>query len=288
LARIVGSYSNNNTLDLVENPFDWITDLRFFFSSPTRLIILNEVMRTIKSSSGRLLYFGERGIGKTILIKKLYSLLGGEDIIPIHISETYSIDGFIRKLLIGLKLFIGTEQPKNILAIQKWIRILYENDYRVVLLIDVGKVVSEEVNALMCELANLKYSKIPILHMVFFTSSYPMDEKWSVLSEIRIIKAVPRFNYEESVGLINFRCKVAGRRSPLFSNEGYRTIFEITDGNPGKIIRLCYPAMNFTALAGKETGGSEEVLKALESVKKPSIMDMWLPSFSQDSSCVCE
>jgi type II secretory pathway predicted ATPase ExeA len=49
---------------------------------------------------------------------------------------------------------------------------------------------------------------------------------------------------EDTVTMINFRCRVAGRNTPLFSSEALMYIWEATYGNPGDVINVCGRVLN--------------------------------------------
>ncbi len=49
---------------------------------------------------------------------------------------------------------------------------------------------------------------------------------------------------EDTVAMINFRCMVARRNTPLFSSEALMYIWEATYGNPGDVINVCGRVLN--------------------------------------------
>ncbi len=49
---------------------------------------------------------------------------------------------------------------------------------------------------------------------------------------------------EDTVAMINFRCMVAGRNTPIFSSEALLYIWEATYGNPNDVINVCGRVLN--------------------------------------------
>jgi type II secretory pathway predicted ATPase ExeA len=49
---------------------------------------------------------------------------------------------------------------------------------------------------------------------------------------------------EDTVTMIDFRCMVAGRKTPIFSSEALMYIWEATYGNPGDVINICGRVLN--------------------------------------------
>jgi type II secretory pathway predicted ATPase ExeA len=59
--------------------------------------------------------------------------------------------------------------------------------------------------------------------------------------------------------MIQYRCQVAGRIEPLFTQDALTQIFHLTHGNPGQTIRLCGFALDETVGNRKQICGIEEI-----------------------------
>jgi type II secretory pathway predicted ATPase ExeA len=99
-----------------------------------------------------------------------------------------------------------------------------------------------------------------------------LSYKFAVYPEIRSrINSWFRLNplsIEESVELIRFRCRVAGRDEALMTQAGFLEIYEATGGTPREIVNLCARLVDDMGALELKTADLETVQKAIGSYKE--------------------
>ena len=256
-------FSEIEYLGLLEYPFDYQLDIRFFFSAPSRTDILFNILRQSNKTAIRFMVSGETRMGKTALSMKLSHLLEIDDeVLPMTYSPrlTNNRDQSLQFLMqsLGLKWMGNFDESlqhiKNAIIIQS-----AEQSPLFLIFHQMKADISANIDTLLSEILKLKHNGQPACHFVWFTHEKPQNGKYQIMEFINDYEILNPFKGCEMNDMINFRCQVAGRIRPLFSKEVFDRIYHYTYGNPGETLKLCGFVMDEMVQGRRKSAGIEDV-----------------------------
>ncbi len=236
---------------LKELPFSLTPDIGFVYRYSGHQEAVNELLTGLQSGEGFVAVIAEVGTGKTLLCRKLLTLL------PDNWASAYLPNPLLTpaELYREIACELGVE-AQNTDSLQELQRTIFERLVKVhksggqtVILIDEAQAMSQQSLEALRLLSNLETEKAKLLQIVFFAQ--PEFEKRlgrHTLRQLRQritfvcqLKPIARTELE---GYLRHRLAVAGYNGPaLFSAAAVRRIYRSSAGSPRLINILAHKAL---------------------------------------------
>lgn len=247
---------------LEEDPFAPTADPGFFYFTREFERCLFSLKRSIDSRYGIVLIFGDIGVGKTTLMRHLFSHISKRT----HLYNTGIIASpspvwscFDLMSEICRQFGVSVNGNSNMPAYQNAFNaFLYNNRNRInTLIIDDAQNLSrtEHIEILRL-LQNLETPQHKLLNLVLFGQmeligairSHPNFEQ-----RVNNAHVLNPFSFEDTAAMIVFRLCKAGwpQGEVLFDDESVRLVYEISRGVPREIVTLCRNSLVVAARIGR-------------------------------------
>jgi type II secretory pathway predicted ATPase ExeA len=235
--------------ELSEPPFDNSPNPKFFYLSPDHEEALVRLVYTVRHRKGCGMLTGEYGCGKTTLSRALIQRLEAERYeIGLLTNPRWNATDFLREALYQL----GVETPeKSKPELLHMLNDLFFRNYRegrdTVLIVDEAQLldddgVFEELRLLMNFQTDDRFL-VTVLHI----GSPELREKVRRLKHldqrITIRYHLNTLDAAHTTAYVAHRLKMAGRTTPIFTDEAVKLIFDFTRGTPREINNLCDVAL---------------------------------------------
>ena len=235
--------------ELGEPPFDNSPNPKFFYLSPDHEEALVRLVYTVRHRKGCGMLTGEYGCGKTTLSRALIQRLEAERYeIGLLTNPRWNATDFLREALYQL----GVETPeKSKPELLHMLNDLFFRNYRegrdTVIIVDEAQLlddegVFEELRLLMNFQTDDRF-----LVTVLLIGSPELREKVRRLKHldqrITIRYHLNTLDAAHTSAYVAHRLKMAGRTTPIFTDEAVKLIFDFTRGTPREINNLCDVAL---------------------------------------------
>jgi general secretion pathway protein A len=250
---------------LKENPFDEVTDTRFFFESEDHREALDRLLYVVNDRNMNMgLLTGEVGSGKTITKNVFRSSLPRQSFEEIDfVNSNFAFVDIlydIVKRITFLDPRISLEEDPCLpqrgdkymlmnLFKEKIEKLVFEEKRHLVLVFDEAQQMTNETIDEIKGLTNISSGTHSYIS-IFFVGQPELREKIRELKQVdqRIFLRfhLNNLDYANTTRYIQHRLKVAGlTRETIFTSLGYELIFRSTGGVPREISRLCKLAMSY-------------------------------------------
>ena len=255
---------------LTEKPFNLTPDTEFYYQTLTHQDALNMLLVAIKNGEGFIKLTGEVGTGKTLLCRKLLSLLD-EGFETIYIPNPYmSCDALLRGVAEEMGILDQVDGDHYLSAInQQLIRNAQAGRKTVILLDEAQSLPVESLEAIRL-LSNLETEKNKLVQIVLFGQP-ELDRKLSDHSIRQLRQRIAHscelatLNHESIKHYVQHRLKSAGYHGPcLFDDKSLKIVFKQSRGVPRLINLICNKALMLAYSSGSFYVSSRQVKQAAE------------------------
>jgi type II secretory pathway predicted ATPase ExeA len=235
--------------ELAEPPFDNSPNPKFFYLSPEHEEALVRLVYTVRHRKGCGMLTGEYGCGKTTLSRALIQRLEAERYeIGLLTNPSWSATDFLREALYQL----GVEsQQKSKPELLHLLNDVFFRNYRegrdTVIIVDEAQLIEDD--AVFEELRLLMNFQTDDRFLVTLLriGSPELRERVRRLKHldqrITIRYHLNTLDYTHTAAYVTHRLKMAGRSTPIFTEEAVKLIFDFTRGTPREINNLCDVAL---------------------------------------------
>jgi general secretion pathway protein A len=235
--------------ELSEPPFDNSPNPKFFYLSPEHEEALVRLVYTVRHRKGCGMLTGEYGCGKTTLSRALIQRLEAERYeIGLLTNPSWTPVDFLREALYQLGVE-AHEKTKSELLHQ--LNDLFFRNYRAgrdtVLIVDEAQLIEDD--AVFEELRLLMNFQTDdrFLVTLLLIGSPELRERVRRLKHldqrITIRYHLNTLDDAHTAAYVTHRLTMAGRGTPIFTDEAIRLIFDFTRGTPREINNLCDVAL---------------------------------------------
>lgn len=244
------NYYKSLKLDI--EPFSNSPDPELFFPSKQHAQALQWLEIGIRLKRGLHVLIGDIGTGKTTICRKLLQGLAPDESVKAMLildPGFSSAKSFLQELHF---LFTGRHphpdrDPRDLKEILKSVlfkRTIDRNEL-LVLVIDEGQKLSEEMLEVLRELLNYETNKEKLLQIIIFGQkelTETLNCVPNLKDRINKLLVITPLTKEETAEFIQFRLRRAatGPEYPHFSKRALSTIFRVTKGYPRRIVTLCH------------------------------------------------
>ncbi len=262
-------------LGFQEDPFMASADPRFLYLSTQHGDVLERTRDIIEEFRGLAVVEGGYGVGKSSLALRLEFIYRGT---PDSYSAVYVHTAGYESEFAGLQdICDAFAVPRKRGLTKQWRELEsflvdeHEKGKNVVIILDDAQLMAADALRIIHTLYNFDTSGRKMAQVILFGQP-ELSYKFAVYPEIRSrINSWFRLNplsIEESVELIRFRCRVAGRDEPLMTQAGFLEIYDATGGTPREIVNLCARLVDEMGARDLKTADLESVKKAIEGFKE--------------------
>jgi general secretion pathway protein A len=257
-------------LGLVEPPFSLSPDPRYFYISLQHKATLGKVTYVVEQRQGISVIFGDVGVGKTTLARRLFQIYRDREGFvtayiptPIYPSEFQFLKGICGEFGLSPK----RSKFAQLNALEAFLIEAFEEDRTCLLIIDEAQGLVGPQFELIRQLLNFETNTQKLIQIVLLGQNELRNKlrlKRALDSRIATRSAIEPLDPMDTTNMINFRVMVAGRRDPLFTDEALEDIYDFSKGMPRDV---CVVGLNVLPLAlmdGVSIIGEDLVRRAIE------------------------
>jgi len=236
---------------LKENPFRMTPDPKFLYLGTDHKEALAQLWYGVRENKGFIVMTGEVGTGKTTLLHSLLARLNGNGTIKTALlfNPKLDVNDFLQYILrdFGVKVHKGSKGD-HLQALHKYLLETYENNGKVVLIVDEAQTLDPELLEELRLLSNLETSKSKLLQIILvgqpeLNTTLSRPEFRQLKQRINLRYHIPPLSFEETKGYIERRLIIAGAKEPLFTKRALKEIYQKSGGIPRLINILCDNAL---------------------------------------------
>jgi general secretion pathway protein A len=257
-------------LGFSEDPFMASADPRFLYLSSQHGEVLERARDVIEEFRGLAVVEGSYGVGKSSLALRLESLYRGQQddyqVVFIHTSSYESEFAGLQDMC----EFIGIPHKRGLTkqwrAFEDFLVTQHQQGRNVVIILDDAQLMAPDALRIVHTLYNFDAGGHKLAQVILFGQpelSYVFAMHPEIRSRVSSWFRLNPLSVEDTVELIRFRCKVAGRDDPLVTQAGYLAIYEASQGTPRAIVSLCARLLEEIAQNGERTASAESVEAAI-------------------------
>jgi len=236
---------------LKENPFNVTPDPQYIFLGEHHREALAQLLYGVRGKKGFIVITGEVGTGKTTLIHYLLAQLekNNHSKTAFLFNPKLTVHDFIQYILKDLGVRVqGQTKGDYLHTLHRYLLNAYRKDERVVLIVDEAQTLNPEMLEEIRLLSNLETSKSKLLQIVLV--GQPELNKTLMQPNFRQLKQrinmryhLQPFSGKETKEYIEKRLRIAGAKSPLFTEDALEEIHLRSKGIPRLINILCDNAL---------------------------------------------
>ncbi len=260
-----------------ESVFSISPNPRFFYITPSVQAAIAKTKYVIRARQGLTTIIGDVGLGKTSLLRLLFNEYADEQehtvafmVNPKQTSET----AFLKAICTEFGVPTRRSQRETEYELRDFLVNQFRAAKNVVLFIDEaqqlrGPMFEQIRQILNFETDSTKLISIVMAGQVELRYKLADKSKRALVSRIAVSSTLDALSPEETAGMINFRCHVAGVQNP-FEHEAVSAIYQFSKGVPREAIKLCAMSVQYAALNSLKTIPADLVEMASNDIVRPS------------------
>jgi general secretion pathway protein A len=260
-----------------ESVFSISPNPRFFYITPSVQAAIAKTQYVVRARQGLTTVIGDVGLGKTSLLRLLYNeyddtadFTAAFIVNPKQTSET----AFLKAICTEFGVKTKRSQRETEYELRAFLVDEYKAGRNVVLFVDEaqqlrGPMFEQIRQILTFETDDTKLINIVLAGQVELRYKLADRSKRALVSRIAVSSTLDALTPEETAGMIDFRCTVAGVKSP-FEPEAVQVIYQWSRGIPREAIKLCAIAVQYATLNGLNRIPADLVEMASGDIVKPA------------------
>lgn len=240
-------------------PFSVSPDPRFLYQTPQHKRALAQIRFTVQDRQGLAVLYGDVGMGKSTLVRKLYDLYRTDDsyetILLTNPDPTSALQ-LLKRITDACELSRKRSRLDQMQELEAFLVERFRGGKNTVLLIDEAQLLRGEQFELIRQLTNFESSSSKLIQIVLAGQNNlraKLRLKRALLSRAMTIMTLDQLTLEETQAMIEFRLRVAGRSESMFEPEAITAVYKISKGVPREIIKLCRSALTMAAINDLDT-----------------------------------
>ena len=236
-------------LGLKEDPFKLSADPRFLFLGPEHLAVYRQAQGVISRRRGLALISGDMGMGKSSLARRLYDVYAAEEnvlICYIHTAAFKSAMDAARQISMALNVPPQRSFQRQMEGLERLMADAYTARRNVIILLDDAQLMDPDALEVIHRLYNFDYDSKVVQVIAFgqLEMAGVFETNKAVNARVFVRLALPPLTLSSSLPMVLFRLRVAGRNSALIDDDAFELLYEISQGVPREMIRLCALAID--------------------------------------------
>jgi general secretion pathway protein A len=231
-------------LGLIEPPFSLSPDPRYFYVSHQHKAALAKVTYATEQRQGLSVIFGDVGVGKTTVARRLYQIYRDQSnyytaYIP---TPLYPSDfQFLKNICAEFSIKPKRSKLVQLAAFEAFLIDAFKENKNVLLIVDEAQGLIGPQFELIRQLLNFETNTRKLIQIVLIGQNELRNKlrlKRALASRVSTRSTLEPLHYEDTRSMINFRVMVAGRQTPLFTDEAIDRIYNSSRGMPREICVL--------------------------------------------------
>lgn len=231
-------------LGLIEPPFSLSPDPRYFYVSLQHKATLAKVTYATEQRQGLSVIFGDVGVGKTTVARRLYQIYRDRDdyysaYIP---TPLYPSDfQFLKNICAEFGLKPKRSKLLQLAAFEEFLIDAYQENKTVLLIIDEAQGLIGPQFELIRQLLNFETNTQKLIQIVMIGQNELRNKlrlKRALASRVATRSTLEPLHLDDTRSMIKFRVMVAGRQEALFSDDAVTRIYHHSKGMPRSICVL--------------------------------------------------
>lgn len=276
-------------LGFAEDPFMASADPRFLYLSTQHGEVLERARDVIEEFRGLAVVEGSYGVGKSSLALRLESLYRGlEDQYRVVFIHTSSYESEFAGLQ-DICEFVGVPHKRGLTkqwrALEDFVLGEQESGRNVVVLLDDAQRMAPDALQIIHHLYNLDAGGRKAVQVILFGQpelSYRFAMHPEIRSRVNSWFRLNPLSVEDTVEMIRFRCRVAGRDAPILTQPGFLEVYEASQGTPRAIVSLCARLLEEMASNGEATASVESVAATVRDWRQSYAGPLAAPEAAED------
>ncbi len=228
-----------------EKPFTLLPDAGFLYLSSKHKMALTLLEYGLMSQAGFSVISGDIGTGKTTLIRKLLNQIDNDVRVGLISNTHQSFGELMQWIALAFELpHTGKDKVQLYQMFVDFIISEYAQGRRTVLIVDEAQNMSAETLEELRMLSNINADKDQVLQIILVGQRELRDtlrrpDLIQFAQRIAVDYHLEPLSASETHEYIQHRCRVAGGKPDLFSDQACAAVFELTGGVPRLINTLC-------------------------------------------------
>lgn len=260
-----------------ETVFSISPNPRFFYITPSVQAAIAKTKYVIRSRQGLTTLIGDVGLGKTSLLRLLYNEYADDSnhsvafmVNPKQTSET----AFLKAICTEFGVITRRSQRETEYELRSYLIEQYRAGRNVVLFIDEAQQLKGPMFEQIRQILNFETDETKLISIVMAGQvelRYKLSDKSkrALVSRIAVSSTLDAMSPEETAGMINFRCHVAGVKNP-FEPAAVNSIYQWSKGVPREVIKLSAMSVQYALLNELDTIPADLVELAATDIVRPS------------------
>lgn len=239
-------------LGLIEPPFSLSPDPRYFYVSLQHKATLAKVTYAIEQQQGLSIIFGDVGVGKTTIARRLYQVYRDRENFQTAYIPTPLFPSdfqFLKNICAEFGLSPKRSKLQQLETFEEFLIEGFRNEKTVLLIIDEAQGLVGQQFELIRQLLNFETNTQKLLQVVLIGQNELRNKlrlKRALASRVATRSTLEPLHFEDTRSMINFRVMVAGRQDPLFTDGALTCIYNFSRGMPRDI---CVIGLNILPIA---------------------------------------
>lgn len=267
-----------------ESVFSISPNPRFFYITPSVQAAIAKTQYVIRARQGLTTIIGDVGLGKTSLLRLLYNEYEDKPeyntafiVNPKQTSET----AFLKAICTEFGVKTKRSQRETEYELRGFLVDQFRENKNVVLFIDEAQQLRGPMFEQIRQILNFETDDTKLINIVMagqIELRYRLADrsKRALVSRIAVSSTMDALTLDETKGMIDFRCTVAGEKNP-FQPDAIAAIYQWSKGVPREAIKLCALAVQYAILNNMDVIPADLVEVAAEDIVRPSEIEEEIP-----------
>jgi general secretion pathway protein A len=263
----------------LESAFSISPNPRFFYITPNIQAAIAKTSYVIRSNQGLTTIIGDIGLGKTSLLRLLFNEYDDNPeftaafiVNPKQTSET----AFLKAICTEFAVPTRRSQRETEYELRNFLIEQAQAQKTVVLFIDEAQQLRGPMFEQIRQILNYETDDRKLLNIIMagqIELRYKLADKSkrALVSRIAVTSNLDALTLADTLGMINFRCHVAGIENP-FESAAVEAIYTYSKGIPREAIKLCAMSVQYALLNDLQSIPKEIVDMAQTDMAQPSEM----------------